>query len=558
MIINYCGGGIVTDARLINEGMKKELKKRIQRVENKLEEARRVSRNGNIFEKIRAKSTISDLQKDLSKLTMFEQDFSKFYTETNDNSYELPIEVKSQIERLSEVLNENESISLSSELKSVLYTENYTKNARDIKESSQKLLSDSEAIFKSGNFIYVEREGNYTVKNLISELEKQKKEELKNKYERNEFGLEKGNLSFSEIDPKSMEIDKMIRSTDKFDTKEMQTIKNNYSKIKANQANKKRAEKVLEQIDLVITSVVDEMKVSGVDFTKVVSSLENIKSNATKSLKEANAFLSSFDLNIIEQELKKYKEKGIQVDDRNKYMELAYEREKAISEGNLSKASQIRESMIAMGDKYSDSEINRMQEQMKNQLFNDQMVESIKENEKVKNSKLKPIEERIMMEEGRKEQAFSERDKVIRNGEAHLRDLAMEKLINDGVQLQFDEEKDAYLIHKEIEKMKQIAGMTPSERAKADGVTNPNDIVFYSDEFMGFDVKDFKNTDKMLQDNMKAQATSIYKDYIRYYASQKDKKEAMKFSEFAARSYGYIDMNEQMVEDDVIKEGRSR
>lgn len=546
------------DARLINEGMKKELKKRIQRVENKLEEARRVSRNGNIFEKIRAKSTISDLQKDLSKLTMFEQDFSKFYTETNDNSYELPVEVKSQIERLSEVLNENESISLSSELKSVLYTENYTKNARDIKKSSQKLLSDSEAIFKSGNFIYVEREGNYTVKNLISELEKQKKEELKNKYERNEFGLEKGNLSFSEIDPKSMEIDKMIRSTDKFDTKEMQTIKNNYSKIKANQANKKRAEKVLEQIDLVITSVVDEMKVSGVDFTKVVSSLENIKSNATKSLKEANAFLSSFDLNIIEQELEKYKEKGIQVDDRNRYMALAYEREKAISEGNLAKASQIRESMIAMGDKYSDSEINRMQEQMKNKLFNDQMVENIKENEKVKNGKLKPIEERIMMEEGRKEQAFSERDKVIRNGEAHLRNLAMEKLINDGVQLQFDEEKDAYLIHKEIEKMKQIAGMTPSERAKADGVTNPNDIVFYNDEFMGFDVKDFKNTNKMLQDNMKAQATSIYKDYIRYYASQKDKKEAMKFSEFAARSYGYIDMNEQMVEDDVIKEGRSR
>ena len=517
-----------------------------------------MSRNGNIFEKIRVKSTISDLQKDLSKLTMFEQDFSKFYTETNDNSYELPVEVKSQIERLSEVLNENESISLSSELKSVLYTENYTKNARDIKKSSQKLLSDSEAIFKSGNFIYVEREGNYTVKNLISELEKQKKEELKNKYERNEFGLEKGNLSFSEIDPKSMEIDKMIRSTDKFDTKEMQTIKNNYSKIKANQANKKRAEKVLEQIDLVITSVVDEMKVSGVDFTKVIGSLENIKSNATKSLKEANAFLSSFDLSIIEQELEKYKEKRIQVDDRNKYMELAYEREKAISEGNLAKASQIRESMIAMGDKYSDSEINRMQEQMKNQLFNDQMVENIKENEKTKNSKLKPIEERIMMEEGRKEQAFSKRDKVIRNGEAHLRDLAMEKLINDGVQLQFDEEKDAYLIHKEIEKMKQIAGMTPSERAKADGVTNPNDIVFYNDEFMGFDVKDFKNTNKMLQDNMKAQATSIYKDYIRYYTSQKDKKEAMKFSEFAARSYGYIDMNEQMVEDDVIKEGRSR
>lgn len=544
------------DARLINEGMKKELKKRIQRLESKLEEARRVSRNGNIFEKIRAKSTISDLQKDLSNLTMFEQDFSKFYTETNDNSYELPVEIKSQIERLSEVLNENESFSLSSEIKSVLYTENYTKNARDIKESSQQLLKASESIFKSGNFIYVEREGNYTAKNLISELEKQKKEELKNKYERNEFGIEKGNLSFSENDHKSMAIDKMIRSTDKFDTKEMQTIKNNYSKIKANQANKKRAEKVLEQIDLVITSVVDEMKVSGVDFTKVIGSLENIKSNATKSLKEANAFLSSFDLNIIEQELEKYKEKGIQVDDRNRYMALAYEREKAISEGNLAKASQIRESMIAMGDKYSDSEINRMQEQMKNQLFNDQMVENIKENEKVKNGKLKPIEERIMMEEGRKEQEFYERDKAIRDGENHLRDIAIEKLTNEGVR--FDEEKDAYLIHKEIEKMKQIASMTPRERAKAEGVTNPNQIDYWNDAFMDFDVKDFKNTSKELQDNMKKQATSIYKDYIKYYAKQKDKKEAMKFSEFAAKSYGYIGMNEQMVDNDVIKEGRAR
>ena len=543
------------DARLINEGMKMELKKRIQRLESKLEEARKVARSGNIFEKIRAKSTISDLQKDLANLTTFAQGFSKFYTETNDNSYDLPVEIKSQIEILSETLTENESIALSSEIKSVLYTENYAKNASDIKEKAQQLLKSSDSIF-AGHFIYVEKEGNYTAKNLISELEKQKKEELKNKYQSKEFNLKKSNLPFSENDHKSMEIDKMIRSTDKFDTKEMQTIKNNYSKIKANQANKKRAEKVLEQIDLVITSVVDEMKVSGVDFTKVIGSLENIKSNATKSLKEANAFLSSFDLNIIEQELEKYKEKGIQVDDRNRYMALAYEREKAISEGNLAKASQIRESMIAMGDKYSDSEINRMQEQMKNQLFNDQMVENIKENEKVKNDKLKPIEERIMMEEGRKEQEFYERDKAIRDGENHLRDIAIEKLTNEGVR--FDEEKDAYLIHKEIEKMKQIASMTPRERAKAEGVTNPNQIDYWNDAFMGFDVKDFKNTSKELQDNMKKQATSIYKDYIKYYAKQKDKKEAMKFSEFAAKSYGYIGMNEQMVDNDVIKEGRAR
>ena len=347
------------DARLINEGMKKELKRRIQRIENKLEETRNTSRNGNIFEKIRAKSIISDLQSDLSKLTTYEQNFSKFYTETNDNSYELPVEMKSQFERLSETLTENESIALSSEIKSVLYTENYTKNAKDIKEKAQQLLDTSDAIFKSGNFIYVEREGNYTAKNLISELEKQKKEELKSKYQSKEFNLEKSNLSFSEIDPKYMEIEKMIRNTDKFDTKEMQTIKDNYSDIRNNQANKKRAEKILEQVDSVITNVVDEMKASGVDFSKVVNNLQKIKSNATKRLNDANAFLSNFDLSIIEQELEKYKEKEAQVDDKNKYMELAYDREKAINEGNLAKANEINQSMMAMGDKYSDAELNK-------------------------------------------------------------------------------------------------------------------------------------------------------------------------------------------------------
>lgn len=544
------------DARLINEGMKKELKRRIQRIENKLEEARNTSRNGNIFEKIRAKSIISDLQSDLSKLTTYEQNFSKFYTETNDNSYELPVEMKSQFERLSETLTENESIALSSEIKSVLYTENYTKNAKDVKEKAQQLLDTSDAIFKSGNFIYVEREGNYTAKNLISELEKQKKEELKSKYQSKEFNLEKSNLSFSEIDPKYMEIEKMIRNTDKFDTKEMQTIKDNYSDIRNNQANKKRAEKILEQVDSVITNVVDEMKASGVDFSKVVNNLQKIKSNATKRLNDANAFLSNFDLSIIEQELEKYKEKEAQVDDKNKYMELAYDREKAINEGNLAKANEINQSMMAMGDKYSDAELNKMQEQMKNQVFNDQMVENIKKNEKIKNSKLKPIEERIMMDEGRKEQELSERDVAIRDGEAHLRDLAMKKLINEGKQV--DEKRDVYLINKEIQKMRQIANMTPLERAKADGVDNPNDIAFYNDEFMGFDVRDFKSTNKELQDNMKAQATSIYKDYIKYYANQKDKKDAMKFSEFAARSYGYLDMDEQLVDDEIIQEGRAR
>lgn len=549
------------DARLINEGMKKELKRRIQRIESKLEEARRVSRNGNIFEKIRAKSTISDLQKDLSKLTMFEQDFSKFYTETNDNSYELPVEVKSQIERLSKDLDSKEFSSLASMVNSVYRYENYTKNYREIKEMTQHLLENSGAIFKPGNLVYVEREGNYSANHLISELEKQKVEKLKYKYdknsEKNKIKRENDDSSLYLTDPRSMKIDAMMKSTDKFDTKGMKTIKANYPEIRKNQVNQKKAEKILERVDTVISNITAEMKVSGVNFNEVITELQTIKNNAMITLKESEKYLAKFDLSIIDQELEQYEKKQDDMNKSNEYMKLLYDREKAIEEGNLAKANEITQSLKIAGSKYTEEQIMEMQSNVNHKLYDEKIVEKakIKEQEKKKNM---TFEERMMMEEGRKEQAFSERDKVIRDGEAHLKDLAMEKLINDGVKLQFDEEKDAYLIHKEIEKMKQIVGMTPSERAKADGVTNPNDIVFYSDEFMGFDVKDFKNTDKMLQDNMKAQATSIYKDYIRYYASQKDKKEAMKFSEFAARSYGYIDMNEQMVEDDVIKEGRSR
>ena len=236
------------DARLINEGMKKELKRRIQRIESKLEEARRVSRNGNIFEKIRAKSTISDLQKDLSKLTMFEQDFSKFYTETNDNSYELPVEVKSQIERLSKDLDSKEFSSLASMVNSVYRYENYTKNYREIKEMTQHLLENSGAIFKPGNLVYVEREGNYSANHLISELEKQKVEKLKYKYdknsEKNKIKRENDDSSLYLTDPRSMKIDAMMKSTDKFDIKGMKTIKANYPEIRKNQVNQKKAEKI--------------------------------------------------------------------------------------------------------------------------------------------------------------------------------------------------------------------------------------------------------------------------------------------------------------------------
>lgn len=547
-------------SQVIYESIEEYLKEQISKYEQSIDRKKEILKDGNVFERIRAKGDISDLHEKNRDLGKFEQELSKFRHNISSSDYRLPSELKDQLEILASKLGDEERGSLEIKVNSSLRNENYFKKVSTINEQAANLEKSAEKIFKSGLLIHVHNlstsYGSFSIKKLIDDLKKDKIEELDFDSYTVSFNKEEQSEIF---DSKMDRIDFMIKSVDVFDNKDMNRIKANYQNIRENQIDKIKSEQILSSLEVVIPAVEREMQTSGIDFKRVIDGLQEIKKNANKKLSEANAYLSKFNLEVIDKELENFQEKTNDQEHRDEYMQLVYDREKALAEGNLVKAEEIRKRMVAAGEKYDNNELISMQQEMKNKLSRDRLDEQIIKEEKAKEDEIKTnrtVEEIIMYEDGRQEQEIQERKKIIEERKQHLRDLAKERLAYEGVQ--FDEEKDEFLIQAEVEKMKRIAQMTPQERAKEDGVENPNDFVFYGDEFMGFDVKDFKSTEKDFANNMNSQATSIYKEYIKYMAKQPDKNAAMKFSEFAAVQYGHLGMSEQMVDEEVLSEGRTR
>ena len=547
-------------SQVIYESIEEYLKEQISKYEQSIDRKKEILKDGNVFERIRAKGDISDLHEKNRDLGKFEQELSKFRHNISSSDYRLPSELKDQLEILASKLGDEERGSLEIKVNSSLRNENYFKKVSTINEQAANLEKSAEKIFKSGLLIHVHNlstsYGSFSIKKLIDDLKKDKIEELDFDSYTVSFNKEEQSEIF---DSKMDRIDFMIKSVDVFDNKDMNRIKANYQNIRENQIDKIKSEQILSSLEVVIPAVEREMQTSGIDFKRVIDGLQEIKKNANKKLSEANAYLSKFNLEVIDKELENFQEKTNDQEHRDEYMQLVYDREKALAEGNLVKAEEIRKRMVAAGEKYDNNELISMQQEMKNKLSRDRLDEQIIKEENAKEDEIKTnrtVEEIIMYEDGRQEQEIQERKKIIEERKQHLRDLAKERLAYEGVQ--FDEEKDEFLIQAEVEKMKRIAQMTPQERAKEDGVENPNDFVFYGDEFMGFDVKDFKSTEKDFANNMNSQATSIYKEYIKYMAKQPDKNAAMKFSEFAAVQYGHLGMSEQMVDEEVLSEGRTR
>lgn len=547
-------------SQVIYESIEEYLKEQISKYEQSIDRKKEILKDGNVFERIRAKGDIGDLHEKNRDLGKFEQELSKFRHNISSSDYRLPSELKDQLEILASKLGDEERGSLEIKVNSSLRNENYFKKVSTINEQAANLEKSAEKIFKSGLLIHVHNlstsYGSFSIKKLIDDLKKDKIEELDFDSYTVSFNKEEQSEIF---DSKMDRIDFMIKSVDVFDNKDMNRIKANYQNIRENQIDKIKSEQILSSLEVVIPAVEREMQTSGIDFKRVIDGLQEIKKNANKKLSEANAYLSKFNLEVIDKELENFQEKTNDQEHRDEYMQLVYDREKALAEGNLVKAEEIRKRMVAAGEKYDNNELISMQQEMKNKLSRDRLDEQIIKEEKAKEDEIKTnrtVEEIIMYEDGRQEQEIQERKKIIEERKQHLRDLAKERLAYEGVQ--FDEEKDEFLIQAEVEKMKRIAQMTPQERAKEDGVENPNDFVFYGDEFMGFDVKDFKSTEKDFANNMNSQATSIYKEYIKYMAKQPDKNAAMKFSEFAAVQYGHLGMSEQMVDEEVLSEGRTR
>ena len=169
-----------------------------------------------------------------------------------------------------------------------------------------------------------------------------------------------------------------------------------------------------------------------------------------------------------------------------------------------------------------------------------------------------------------------------KNVMTEIRDFAISKLKEEGA---FDEEYefkngDVYskpmdknaMISKKMDELMKMADMSPIERGLYDlkrlGLISNDATALdlsskqleeiknnYSDDAFRFveSYKTWKN-----RENMKPQANAIYKEYIQYKASLKDKKNGLSFSEYAKQIHNVEGLSDTMINEELIAEMREQ
>ena len=351
---------------------------------------------------------------------------------------------------------------------------------------------------------------------------------------------------------KYVAMDALIQSDDFRNNPDMARIKANYKSIKTQMMIKDKNTKLIESIDSSLSAIAIEAKQSGTDFSKLIADLNSYKKEANIKLTEASRYLSKFNITTLEKELDSNKEKyGYQ----ERYKILAYEMEKAKSEGNLTKAEEIKKKMAELGKGHSDSELMELQREASNKVFNENSQKQM-----VDNASDKTFEEEQLEINARSNNEIETRRKSIDEKEEQLRQIAIEKLKYDNVSLDDDNRED--LIQNEMKNISRLSRMTPEQRRIEAGNNNPNDNFLYTDEMLGFSSKEFKRAEEEIKRDMKMQASTIKGEYLKYYAKIDNKEDAMTYSEFAAMRYNYANINEDLLDEESRQEieeaGRSR
>ena len=351
---------------------------------------------------------------------------------------------------------------------------------------------------------------------------------------------------------KYIDMDNLIKSSDFRNNPDMAKIKSNYKNIKTQLMIRDKNNNLIESIDISLSAIVAETKQSSTDFSNLITDLNSYKEEANKKVKEADKYLSKFKINVLEKELDSYEEKH---KFEETYGQLADDKEQAKIKGDHTKVAEIERKMAELGKGHSDSEIKRLQGEAKDKVFNENSEKQI-----VDNSKDKTFEEEQLEINAIANNKIEYRRKTIDENEELLRQIAIEKLEYDGVDLNDDNRE--VLIQEAIENISELSRLTPSQRREIAGNKNPNDDYMYTDEMLGFSAKKFIQAEDNIKRNMEMQATTIKGEYLKYLAKTDNKEDVMPYSEFAAMRYGYTNINEELLDEKSKKEieeaGRSR
>ncbi len=546
--------------------MQKNIGERLQKTDAKLERAKEKLENGkvSIIDKMFLKNDLKSLQQEHTNLVALNQKLSSF-TNNNQAQTSLPSDVKSALDSLGTVLNNEEITNLNNVIKSTI--NNLNKSSKQGIENDDKEI---EKLLKSlklenNNFLLYNSYNQYqnSQTSFIIALEKIKKQEFMGEKEQYKVIHQDGTpLISDEIASFNSSLEELKQNKFFQNDKQAKNIIDNSNQIKEAYKNKVLSSNALRKLDSCINSMQNDSSLNDIK-----SYLEKVKSSYVKAYEKSNSYLEKFNIESIKDKYKKEIEKQREEKMREEtkqtgmtlYQELTYELQKTMAQdpNNLNKIEDIKKQMREVKANYKLDNLNLSDAEFKGKT--NYTTEVSKEKAVIELSN----EARLNEYNENKQAEIALREAAIKELQYSSNEAIEYDLKNGDV---YQKEKAESLIKAKMDELREMANLSVEERGllmlKKRGYIDKdatvsmlspqqlNDIrIGYSDSALG--LTDYQKYKKQQTSN------SIYKEYLIYRTKNQDKNEYMSFSQFAKAKYN-LTMDESNLNEVIDKEGISR
>ena len=554
----------------IYRSMEKSISEKLEKLSSKIERNKeKLNGPGKVgfVDRLTMNSENKSHEEEIRKLTELSKAMSNLKF-SESSKYKLPEVVTSSLDDISSLLTAEETAELRNAVNSSLRSANKEKkdNVRNASLEVQKILGKlglSDKAFLVYDGLDYKKSISFEV--AIKEMEKELLSDLTPEYTPININKSEVSLNSSESILISR-IEEMISKKELEPTKSVDNIVANISEIKEAMLTREKANRITLKISNAMTEL---NKITEIDITMIKTFLSKIQNKYQKELDKANKFISKFDFSNIKEQIEaKEAKENKETEKENRittYENLAYELEKALAEtpDDLQNINEIKAAMQDFARKFDipENELDLARNNGKAKYQSEAKAQKAK----VESAKAKIEYEdelrRTVMAEIREEairelessKAFEDSSFEARNGDVYAEPINREAMIQ-----------------RKMDELMKLAEMTPIERGlydlkkqgriKNDATVEDltpqqlNDIrIGYSDNAYSFmaDYKDWK-----AREAVKPKADTIYKEYIKYRASLKNKNEFLSFTDYAKQIHKIENMSDIMVDENLKEEMR--
>ena len=554
----------------IYRSMEKSISEKLEKLSSKIERNKeKLNGPGKVgfVDRLTMNSENKSHEEEIRRLTELSKAMSNLKF-SESNKYKLPEVVTSSLDDISSLLTAEETAELRNVVNSSLRSANKAKkdNIKNASLEVQKILGKlglSDKAFLVYDGLDYKKSISFEV--AIKEMEKELLSDLTPEY--TPININKSEVSLDSGESVLIsKIEEMISKRELEPTKSINNIVANIAEIKEAMLTREKANRITLKISNAMTEL---NKITEIDITMIKTFLSKIQNKYQKELDKANKFISKFDFSNIKEQIEAKDAKENKENEKENrittYENLAYELEKALAEtpDDLQNINEIKAAMQDFARKFDipENELDLARNNGKAKY----QSESKAQKAKVESAKAKIEYEdelrRTVMAEIREEaireletsKAFEDSSFEERNGDVYAEPINRETMIK-----------------RKMDELMKLAEMTPIERGlydlkkqgriKNDATVEDltpqqlNDIrIGYSDNAYSFmaDYKDWK-----ARETVKPKADTIYKEYIKYRTSLKNKNEFLSFSDYAKQIHKIENMSDIMVDENLKEEMR--